>query len=192
MTDQHWEILQPATSPSTDRSAALPSGRRASRPVVLALAVAAVGVLGAVAWFLQGEAAERVATVPPPAAATHAYTALLEEGSCFEPHVRQEAGEVQLLDCDEPYLAEVFANYELPFASVFPGEQEDRLEAEKSCRTRFSDATGIPAAESEYGIYALPPSVEVCPTTAGSRASSRAANRWRGRCSLGSLRRAET
>lgn len=120
-------------------------------------------------------------TTTTPSTSTSATTAAddltavfdIADGDCFTPRASDADGTgtgtgnddelivtaVEIVDCDDPHLAEVIAVVELPGdpGEPFPGLTERDAAAQDLCLPAFDDAVGVPLAQSELGLLWFAP-----------------------------------
>lgn len=83
----------------------------------------------------------------------------LEVGQCFDEPTGDEVQNVEIVDCDEGFDAEVYALFDLPEGD-FPGADEAASGAFDGCLSRFESYVGIDYFESEIFLDALYPTAE--------------------------------
>lgn len=82
----------------------------------------------------------------------------LDEGDCIvdESFTEERALKATLGPCDEPHVAEVYAEFDLEEGS-FPGDDVASRLADEGCTSRIEDLTGTPLAETPYETYLFYP-----------------------------------
>ncbi len=83
----------------------------------------------------------------------------LEVGQCFNQPTGDEVQNVEIVDCDDSFDAEVYALFDLPEGD-FPGADEAASGAFDGCLSRFEPYVGIEYFESEIFLDALYPTAE--------------------------------
>ncbi len=83
----------------------------------------------------------------------------LEVGQCFDQPDGDTVQNVEIVDCDDSFDAEVFALFDLP-GGDFPGAEEAASSAFDGCLSRFEPYVGIDYFESEIFLDALFPTAE--------------------------------
>ena len=87
----------------------------------------------------------------------------LQPGQCFDDGAEgEQLSQVQLIDCNQPLLREVYSVFDYPAGgdAAYPGEQPLEDLAEERCSADFATYVGIPYEESRFFVLFLTPSPE--------------------------------
>ena len=86
----------------------------------------------------------------------------LAEGECFSnPEIEGTTlTDVDVVDCDSPHLAEVFARVPVDGGDEFPGNTAVRAAAETCIGDLFASYVGIDYNQSIYYVHTISPSAE--------------------------------